>query len=97
MLADLKTALQNEPPITVKSISRLAASPDFSILIRQLVLIISNIRTISQPARSWYWIFATKMLNLDSEKLANGAKTVCPPINKLSGCVCRHQKQGSDT
>lgn len=73
-------------------------SPDFSALIGQLLIIISfssNIRATKQPARLCCRIFATEMVNVDSEQLANEIQSLSSTY-KLLGCLGRYQRQGND-
>lgn len=73
-------------------------SPDFLALIGQLLIIISfssNIRATKQPARLCCRIFATEMVNVDSEQLANEIQSLSSSY-KLLGCLGRYQRQGND-
>lgn len=71
-------------------------SPDFSALKGQPLIIssfFSNIRAINEPARPCCRIFAIEKVNLDSEQLANGIKSLSSRY-KLLGCLGRYQRQG---
>lgn len=73
-------------------------SPGFSALIGQLLIIInfsSNIRATKQPARLCCRVFPTEMVNLDSEQLANGIKSLSSSY-KLLVCLGKYQRQGND-